>query len=731
LTRRNGVTTASKNRLKAADASTLFKPLLFINSGHTPKQGQQELPLSKEDPLRFLTSWIGTRARQCYRHGAASLDSLKKYPWRRQMFDHLIGQYGAFGPTELRETLNKLLRQAAARLGPPSEQSALDDPALMAVHALNLLDPGNWPEVSVVGDDGTQTTARQYVPPEAEKQHFDRLQQGARDWQMAANMQAAIGLALDDPSRSSPAFAAEAVAWAQSVAPTLEGDDTDAEWMREEAVFSAAMIAMRDGDAEQRSHCAVWARGVFAQALQTKDDAAHRFRSGLRFNPTAIAFVGMIHSLRDAPTADHVRALLEVAARDNPAAAHGFGVAASTLAAIDERLRRAILRCAFAAAIKPTRHWEVPEEESAARADRHRQRVQAALNAELAWFAGEHPEPEWPAFPPVSTSTRRRRIILGPQQREAAPTRRAPPEEYTDHQAAALWLRAAAALADVTTRPWLREMVRAYVQWTAAANGAGLTQDEEIANEPTEWNDAYYGLLAKCLPGLESQDIDAIALTPIISLPDEPFFDVVTGFLRSLDAVFFNEHGLQAQDLVRIRSVFARRLIATNGWHHLAGSGSASVEVHIGPAIATFFFNDHDRFQPTKCYLFPRAIDRVDPFLPLLETLVESGPSFLTALITLNLLEVSPKPCHLPFIVVAAHVWLKSYSDSAPFWIDSGMGHRVCALIDVIWRREPVLFNRAQTLRNDVDQLLAALVRIGVAEAARLERALLASTPDE
>jgi hypothetical protein len=273
-------------------------------------------------------------------------------------------------------------------------------------------------------------------------------------------------------------------------------------------------------------------------------------------------------------------------------------------------------------------------------------------------------------------------------------------------------------------------MVRAFVQWTAAANGAGLAQDEEIANEPTEWNDAYYGLLAKCLPGLESQDIDAIALTPIVSLPDEPFFDVVTRFLRSLDAVFFNEHGLQAQDLVRIRSVLAGRLIETNGWYHLAGSGSASVEVHIGPAIAAFFFNDHDRFQSTKCYLFPKAIDRLDPFLPLLETLVESGPSFFTALITLNLLEVTPRPAHLPFMVMAAQVWLKSYPDSAPFWIDSGTGHRVCALIDVMCRTEPVPFNRAQTLRNDVDQLLAALVRIGVAEAARLERALLASTPD-
>jgi hypothetical protein len=273
-------------------------------------------------------------------------------------------------------------------------------------------------------------------------------------------------------------------------------------------------------------------------------------------------------------------------------------------------------------------------------------------------------------------------------------------------------------------------MVRAYVQWTAAANGAGLTQDEEIANEPTEWDDAYYGVLASCLPGLESQDIDAIALTPIMSLPDEPFFDVVTRFLRSVDAVYFNEHGLQEQDVVHIRSVLARRLIASNGWHRLAGSQSLSVEVHIGPAIASCLFNDYDRFQPAKCYLLPKAIDRLDPFLPLLQTLAESGPSFFTALITLNLLEVSPKPSHLPFIVMAAHLWLKSYPDSAPFWIDSGIGHRVCALIDVIWRREPVLFNRAQTLRNDVDRLLAALVRIGVAAAARLEQALLASAPD-
>ena len=57
-------------------------------------------------------------------------------------------------------------------------------------------------------------------------------------------------------------------------------------------------------------------------------------------------------------------ALLEVAARDNPAAAHGFGATATALASIDERLPRAVLRCAFTACIRPSREWDLPEDEA-------------------------------------------------------------------------------------------------------------------------------------------------------------------------------------------------------------------------------------------------------------------------------------------------------------------------------------------------------------------------------
>jgi hypothetical protein len=188
--------------------------------------------------------------------------------------------------------------------------------------------------------------------------------------------------------------------------------------------------------------------------------------------------------------------------------------------------------------------------------------------------------------------------------------------------------------------------------------------------------------------------------------------------------IFFNARGLPADEAVRIRSVLASRLVASSGWQRLAGSRSNSVEVHIGPAIAIFFFNDYGRFQPAKCYLPPNVIERIDPFLPLLQTLIEGGPSFFTALVALNLLEASPKPSHLRLIVRAAAIWLKAYPDSVPFWIDNGIGRQICVLIEDIWRIEPALLDRTQPMRNEIDQLLATMVRIGVADAARLEKAL-------
>ncbi len=668
---------------------------------------------------------LGLKAPQKEPVGTASLADLKRHASRRFALEHLLGQYVEIEPTELRETLSAMLCSAAERVGPPDERSTLADPRLMVVHALNFIDPANWQEVPVTLCDGTRTTAREYVSPETESRHFAALQEAAKPGISDFNMQTRLSLALEDPSRSSLEFAAAAVEWARDLTAAPTNEDSDKERIPKEAVVTAAMIAMRDGDAKLHALHAGWAHSIFIQAFQTAADSVYRFRSGLRYNPIAIAFVGMIHSLKGPVATGDLRTLLEVAACDNPAAAHGFGAAAITLASIDERLPRATLRCAFAACIRPTHKEDLTEEEVAARSEHHRQRVRAAVDAEVAWLGSERPEPDWPAFP--SETVRRRQGISLPGRRgqhDMLEQQRSRPDTYADHQAAALWLKNADRLFDVVQRPWIVEIVRTYVAWTATANGTGLDEYEEVSNPPGEWNAVYFDLLARCLPALALPEIEQLALAPISSLPDKQFFDIVTQFLRSVDFVYFNDCGLQETIAISIRSALANRLMASSGWKRLRGSRSASIETHIGPAIAILFFNDYGFAQSAKCYLLPKGFDRLDTFLPVLEKLVENGPSQFVALVTLNLLEVSPRRAHLAFIVAAAKTWLESYPGDSVFWVDHGFGHRVCAWIEQVWHQEPALFDTDNAVRFDVDRLLAALVSSGVADARRLEEAL-------
>jgi hypothetical protein len=527
---------------------------------------------------------------------------------------------------------------------------------------------------------------------------------------------------LDNPSQSSPAFAAEAIKCAQSATTSQKGDGDEAR-MREEANVAAAMIAMRDGDPELRAAHAEWARSIFASTLQVKEDPVHRFRPGLRFNPVAIAFVGMIHVAKDHGRAGEVRAILEVTARGDPAAAHGLGAAAQVLASIDERLPRAVLRCAFTSCIQRRRSWDAEEGERLADEELWRERIRSAVDFEMAWLSGSGPEPEWPTFPEEQPRRRRRfRLPSGPaDEPKPAPKRSA---EYTDHQAAALWLINAKSLGDVAKNPWLRDVVRIYGPWTMAANGAGLNRSEEISDPPREWNDAYFDRLARCVAGLSLPEVERLALEPLVSLPDKSFFDAVAEFVRSVDTVYFDDQDLAQPVAVGIRAKLAERMMESSGWKWMVSRPSASIETHIGQAIAVIFFNQFGFGPSTKCYLLPKGIDRIGPFLPVLEMLVQSGPSLFVALVTINLLEVSPRAEHLPFLVTAAKTWVDNYPNDSQFWVDYGIGRRVCNWIESVRVQDATLLGADDPLRLEVDRILAALVRLGVPEARRLEQAL-------
>jgi hypothetical protein len=658
--------------------------------------------------------------------GTVSLKSLKERPSRQRSLDDLLWRYAVSDTDQARERLRDQLEKAAARLGPPAAGSNLGDPAFMAVHALNLINPDNWPEAEIELEDGSKQTGRQYVSPQNEADHLAPFQPGVQQRLAETNMQAAATLALDDPARSSPELARTLVEWALARPAPDEDDDPDelSAWAQRQALMNIALIVTRDGDPALRAAHRDWAQGVLSNALENDQDRGTGSVSGLRYSASAIAFAGAAYSLRDRAEAADIRALLDIAARDSSTAARGFRVTARTIATTDERLPRAVLRCALKARILSHRNWELPQEDYEARKAELRQEVGEAIDAEMEWLTRDGSEPAWPEFPFSNPQARRGLRLPGVGVPEPPPRRRRRSADFVDSHGAALWLGGATAIADVGQRPWLRDLVQFYAAWTSNANGASLGEDDDVDTLPSEWNEAYFDLLARCLPGLTNAEIDALALDPIAALPSNSFLDVTAQFLCSVDEVYFNTDTLGAAQAVHIRSKLLGSLSSRYEWERFAADRTTGIEMHMGEAVSAFLFHQYGHFSPATCYLTKAAIGKMDPFLPMLSTLVTTTPHVLVAVETMNLLELAPKPSQLPFAVAAGAAWSANRPTDTAFWLDYAIGRRFCEWLDGIRRQDPGLFDADPALRPDVDRILAALVRVGVAEAGRLEAAL-------
>ncbi len=651
--------------------------------------------------------------------GVINSEYLNKRPSRWYSIESLLGNYRLSDSAELREGLLLLLQDSAKRLGTPDESADFSDPAFMVAHALNCIEPKNWSERQVPLENGEYSIEPMYVAPQSEHNHLERLRKESDEKMTSSEMQLTISSLLENSSQSSPEFARGAIEWAKKAKDAPENETADEKWMREQAIISAAMIAMRDGDNELRELNKNWAQEVFCKAFNSKEDPSHRSRSGLRFNPIAIAFSGAAHLVKYNTSSKKIRTLLEVAATGNPASAHGFYLEALALSFIDSRLPKSILRCALTSCIHPYKEWDTPEKDVSLGIEMYRKRVNLAVESELAWLSDNGGEPNWPKFPNEKPQ-RKPGIQIGNSKTNGRNSKaKLKPPYSVDHQAAALWLNSSRMMFNILKFPWLKEIVLAYSEWTSALNGC--KSDSRMADD---WNDAYFRLYTNCLPVLEKQEILQFVKLSICSLSDESFFDAITLFIRHLDGVYFNDQQLEQSVALNIRLLFANRIMSCNGWRQLSGSRSSSIETHIGPAIAVLLFNDYVFASPPKCYLNPKGIEMIDVFLPIMQNLVESASCIFVATLTLNILEVSPHPRHLPFLIAVANAWHKIYPNNVNFWVEYGIGHRVCNWIEMVMGKDPISFEENREIKHGIEQLLSSLISLGIADAERIERRL-------
>ncbi len=638
------------------------------------------------------------------RGGTADPDDLAARPSRRTSLDHRLDTLAIHGPAVVREEVERRLRFDAKLLGPAEQDFTLACAPLMAVHALNRIDPANWREVHL--QDGR--IGWSYVSPHAEDEHFRRLQDvSASRTDDDPMLYLPISAALDTPPTEPRQLLAACLRWASGKLPG-GGSSADLSQIRDLAIVGAALLVVRHGDLATLQSVGPWARKVFERALVLPDDQIHRMRSGLAYNPGAIAFAGRVTLMRSGVAEHDVEAILRQAASGNPAGARGLARIAAELASVDERLVKAVLRLALGSCVDSRPD---PRSRGARRGEHSNEAIAKAVSFELSWWRNDGVEPTWLGSPFHTSS--------GDAEGAAASH-----SSFVDQQAAALWLGAASELFDVIAHPWVRDLAEAYAPWTWEANGRGGEDNEGSGKRPDEWNNVFFELLGRLGPVLAAADMDRLALGPLAELPDEAFLHALPSFLYGVHYAYFGSGGLVAAEAVRIRGTVARRLAKSSSWCRMVRERSDGVEHMVGPAVAALFFAYQGPLQPIRTYLNSAGIPRLDPFLPLLIELASEAPCLYVARLLLQLLSVHAEPRHIAGLLPVSRIWIENQAPEAVFWLEYDVGTLFCRFVRNALAEPGANIIVADTTRRELQGQVATLVHFGVAEASRLEKEL-------
>ncbi|AAP85913.1 hypothetical protein OOOCML_33080 (plasmid) [Cupriavidus necator H16] len=341
--------------------------------------------------------------------------------------------------------------------------------------------------------------------------------------------------------------------------------------------------------------------------------------------------------------------------------------------------------------------WECVEDYRAhreaqenARKDAERDRLRAAVTAELRWLSGEGDEPGWPELPDPRSPKVRAGIPLGvPRRQRAKPP--APREYALDSSAAAHWLSLAKDLWYRDAPERLRGLVLHCWAWTASANGVGCKKDEEPGERAHQWNEAYFAAATAAAATLGDAGLSEMVLQRVAQLPQDRFLDATTAVLHELDRLWMNNGLVSGPLVLLVWETLASRIREFWAWKRLTSECSTSAEIHLTGALAALFMGEYEIGKGPRCYVRPPGAEGADALLPMLTRLaVEAAPSTFVALAILGLLEVQPQVHRLTFLAGVVSAWWRAQGANTEFWNDYGIGPRVCAWVEKAILSAPV-----------------------------------------
>ena len=638
--------------------------------------------------------------------GRVRLADLQARPSRGVLLERLLPYYADDDAASRR--VRELLDEAVARLGPYDEHADFGDPAFMGAYARNLVDPANWVPV----EDG-----RSYRSPQAEADHLARLASAHSEHLKATGIEARISLATNDSARGSAGLAREAATYAQGALP--DESEPDHGRMRSLRLVSTALLVARDGDDALLDEQEAWVREVISRSLAEEGE---RFvaRGVLAYNRPALAALALVHLWRRKGQKEDRNELLALASRDDRAAAPAFAAAHGVINQVDVRVMKSALRIGFKASRWRWHPRDEDTDQTEAYVRKKRAEDQAAVAAEIAWLDGGQ-EPAWPTFPDEEPTLRiGSRIPSEIDEDEPRPARRKPVATiHADSQSAALWL---GLVTDGLARPlWYEEIVDAYAEWSAKANGFGLQACAELNREPREWTHRFYQLIATAMLTGTSQRFDELA-NQIECLPDRSFGDVCETLIHAADVWYFNDPNRSPARPVALRERLVARALKLGRWRWGARPGDLGIDFHTGGVVAKLLMNTYDPFHGTESYLVPAIFDRIDPLLATVRPMMSSGPTQFIAHCMMNTLLVSPRARHLEFLLASVGDWYASLPTDASMWIELGIGRQVTEWFAAAATQDPTILSRNHPQRNIIDLTVGRLVGLGVAEAHEFEK---------